>query len=128
MKLWAKAGLFGSLLAKIPLFYHTFKCDSRSVVEVLAPEVDYWTARDPTLICAPTGMGKTTLACEVLLPRALEQGKNVLFVVNRVALATQLKLRIMDLVDPSLKDCLTETGVRMREQFGRVCVVRDDNG
>lgn len=107
----------------IPLFYHTFKCDSRSVVEVLAPEVDYWTARDPTLICAPTGMGKTTLACEVLLPRALEQGKNVLFVVNRVALATQLKLRIMDLVDPSLKDCLTETGVRMREQFGRVCVV-----
>lgn len=108
---------------QVPKFFQSFHCNPGNIRDVLASEVDYWTPRNPTLISAPTGMGKTTLACEELLPRAIARGKNILFVLNRVALATQLKLKVMEKVEPSLMECLTEKGIRAREYIGNVCII-----
>ncbi len=108
---------------QVPDFFQTFHCSPGNVKDVLAPEVDYWTPRNPTLISAPTGMGKTTLACEEILPRAIAKRKNVLIVLNRVGLATQLKLKVMEKVAPSLIECLTEKGIRAREYIGNVCII-----
>lgn len=108
---------------QVPAFYTTFHCEAENVREVLAPEIDYWTARDPTLICAPPGMGKTTLACEELLPRALSRGRNILFLVNRVALATQLKRKVLGLIDPEVSEYLSEKGLRKLDRYKNICVL-----
>ena len=108
---------------QVPAFYTTFHCEAENVREALAPEVDYWTARDPTLICAPPGMGKTTLACEELLPRALSRGRNILFLVNRVALATQLKRKVLGLIDPEVSEYLSEKGLRKLDRYKNICVL-----
>ena len=108
---------------QVPAFYTTFHCEAENVREALSPEVDYWTARDPTLICAPPGMGKTTLACEELLPRALSRGRNILFLVNRVALATQLKRKVLGLIDPEVSEYLSEKGLRKLDRYKNICVL-----
>lgn len=106
-----------------PDFVHTFFCGEGNVCEVLREEVNYWNCRDPVLIDAPTGRGKTSFVYEVLIPRAREQGKNVLLISNRVAISTQQKAKIMKLLNSSLIGRLTDEGIRQQENFGMVRVV-----
>ena len=108
---------------QIPDFYRTFRCNSRNVREALASEVDHFTSRDPTLIVAPTGSHKTTFALLEIVSRAIKSGKNVLIILNRVALATQLKQRVMEAIDSPLLGCLTNKGIQETEHFGCVCVI-----
>lgn len=107
----------------VPDFYYTFKCDSRNVREALAPEVEYFTQRDPTLIVAPTGSYKSTFALLELVSKALKKGMNVLIILNRVALATQLKQRVMEMTKSPLLGCLTDKGIQETEHFGCVSII-----
>lgn len=107
----------------IPTFYRTFYCDSGNVRETLAPEVDYFTSRDPILIVAGTGYYKSTFALLELVSRATKNGKNVLIILNRVALATQMKLRLAEITESPLRDCLTNKGIQATEHFGNVSII-----
>lgn len=107
----------------IPAFYRTFYCDSGNVREALAPEVEYFTPRDPTLVVGPPGSHKTTFALLELVSRAVKSGKNVLIVLNRVALATQLKQRVLDITESPLRGCLTNKGIQATEHFGNISII-----
>lgn len=107
----------------IPDFYRVFECKSDNVVEELTPEVDFWTSRDPVLIQAQPGKGKTTFANEIVVRRAVQSGKNALIISNRVAVSVQQKLKIMDLIQSPLIGMLTDEGIRKRERFGAVSVI-----
>jgi len=89
----------------------------------LAPEVEYFTSRDPTLIVAPPGSHKTTFALLELVSNAVKSGKNVLIILNRVALATQLKQRVMETTESPLCGCLTNKGIQVTEHFGSVSII-----
>lgn len=104
-------------------FYTPYRCNSTNVCEALREECAYWTARDPTLIDAPTGMGKTTFVYGVLIPRALSQGKNVLLISNRTALSVQQKIAIMELLESPMIGRLTNKGIQETEIFGPVGVI-----
>lgn len=107
----------------IPDFYRIFECHSNNVVETLTPELDFWNTRDPILIHAPPGMGKTTFANEAAVQRAVQCGKNALIISNRVAVSTQQKLKIMELIQSPLHGMLTDEGIRKTERFGPVSVI-----
>ena len=107
----------------LPHFYRTFYCNSGNVRETLAPEVEYFTSRDPTLIVAPPGSHKTTFALLELVSNAVKSGKNVLIILNRVALATQLKQRVMETTESPLCGCLTNKGIQVTEHFGSVSII-----
>ena len=79
----------------VPDFYRTFRCGTANVCDALADDVPYWTLRNPTLIEAPPGKGKTTLVYKELIPLARKSNKNVLLISNRVALSSQQKIMIM---------------------------------
>ena len=70
----------------------------------------------------PTGTGKNYFVTHVLVPRAAEEGKNVLILSNRVALSVQQKLSLMDEKDPQ-RVCLTPEGIRRLEDLGHVKVL-----
>lgn len=106
-----------------PDFVRTFSCGEGNVCEVLREEVNYWNRRDPVLIDAPTGRGKTAFVYNVLIPRAIEQGRNVLLISNRVAISVQQKLKIMELQGSPLIGCLTDKGIQQQENFGTVRVI-----
>ena len=107
----------------IPEFYRTFHCNFGNVQEALASEADYFTARDPTLIVAPTGSYKSTFALLELVSRAIKNGKNVLIILNRVGLAVQLKQKVMEVTNSPLLGCLTDKGLQEMDHFGCVCVI-----
>lgn len=107
----------------VPDMYRTFKCESDDVSAALGPEVDYWDGRNPVAIIAPPGKGKTTVAKKHLVSRAQRQGKNTLFVVNRVGIATQLKQDIMEITKSPMLGRLTEQGIRETEIFGSVAII-----
>ena len=106
-----------------PDFVHTFSCGEGNVREVLREEVNYWNCRDPVLVDAPTGRGKTTFVYDVLIPRAMKQGKNVLLISNRIAVSAQQKIKIMELLSSPLVGCLTSKGIQQQENFGMVRVI-----
>ncbi len=107
----------------IPDFYRIFECDSNNVVETLTPELEFWNTRNPVLIHAPPGRGKTTFANEVAVRRAIQGGKTALIISNRVAVSTQQKLKIMELIQSPLRGRLTDEGIRKTERFGPVSVI-----
>lgn len=74
-----------------PNFYHTIRMNCNYVVDGLKEKVDSWDSRNPIFIDAPTGSGKNTFIREVCIPRALQSGRNILIVSNRIALSTQQK-------------------------------------
>ena len=106
----------------IPDFYRIFECNSDNVVETLTPELEFWNTRDPVLIHAPPGKGKTTFANEVAVQRAIQYG-NALIISNRVAVSTQQKLKIMVLIQSTFRGMLTDEGIRKTERFGPVSVI-----
>lgn len=108
---------------QVPRFYRTFQCLGTDVCTALSEEVKYWSSRDPTIVQAPTGTGKTTFVYKVLIPEALRLGKNVLILSNRIALSAQQKDTIMDIISSPLKGRLTAKGIRETEDFGAVRVI-----
>ncbi len=106
-----------------PNFYHTIRMNCNYVVDGLKEKVDSWDNRNPILIDAPTGSGKNTFIREVCIPHALQSGKNILIVSNRIALSTQQKKMIMKDIDSPLIETLTEKGIQKQEDFGNVRIV-----
>lgn len=104
-------------------FYREHRPANRSVKDELANEVDYWRPECPVLIEAQTGLGKTTFVYETLIPKALEQHKNVLIISNRIAISVQQKIRIMEMTGDRRRDLLTDLGIQKCEDFGAIRVI-----
>ncbi len=107
----------------IPEFCHLHRCPQARVADVLAGEVPLWSSRNPVLIDAPTGSGKTTFVYEVLLQDARRRGGNVLLLSNRLALSVQQKLLVNQVQGGSLDKYLTPAGLQKREDFGDVVIL-----
>lgn len=107
----------------IPDFFRLFYCYFQKVVEAIVEEIAYWTPVHPVLIDAPTGRGKSHLFKTELIPRALDQGKTILIISNRVALSSQQKIEILKILDSPLLRHLTDEGIRNTERFGSVAVI-----
>ena len=107
----------------IPDFYRLFRCYFQNVVEAIVEEITHWTPIHPVLIDAPTGRGKSHLFKTELIPRALAQGKTILIISNRVALSSQQKIEILEILDNPLRRYLTDEGIRNTERFGSVSVI-----
>lgn len=109
----------------MPAFYNTSQiaAESGTLIEHLSTEVPLWCPANPVLLDLPTGSGKTTFVYQVLLSEAMARGKNLLLVSNRIALSSQQKLAIMEVLDDPRKKLLTEEGVRLTEDFGCVRVI-----
>lgn len=69
---------------------HIITMPDQNVAEILREELDRWCCNQPTMIAAPTGSGKTTLAIEIAkYCRRKTPQKWVLLLVNRKAIAIQ---------------------------------------
>ena len=62
----------------------------RYISDIIKDEFKQWTNHKPILISAPTGSGKTTFILKHLLPYVKEQGKYLVYFVNRSALKEQI--------------------------------------
>ncbi|MCF2665011.1 DEAD/DEAH box helicase family protein [Oscillibacter valericigenes] len=107
----------------IPAFYNNIPIRDGPVLDCLKSDLPLWQPKNPVMINTPPGSGKTTFVYDVLLPNALEQGKNLLLVSNRVALSSQQKFAIMERTHDPRKKLLTDEGVRLTEDFGPVRIV-----
>ena len=108
---------------RLHIFYQTHQCEIPNVYEALASEVEYWEPRNPVLINAPTGMGKTTFVYKKLIPMVLESGKNLLLISNRLALSAQQKNNIMDILHHPYCGGVSPSVLRQMENFGQVRVL-----
>ena len=54
----------------------------------------HWEPKDSVFIEAPTGSGKTTFVLQCLVPKALQEKKEVLFLSNRYLLKEQVKANV----------------------------------
>lgn len=104
-------------------FYQTIPIDECNVYDGLKDEVDSWNSRDPVLIDAPTGSGKSTFVRKELIPRALQANKNVLILSNRIMISTQQKKMIMEDIQSPYRGRLTEEGLQDQEDFGNVWIM-----
>lgn len=101
----------------------THICTDQTIAEVMEKNLCEFTPRDPILIDAQTGSGKTTAIYKIIIPYALENNKNVMLLCNRVALSIQQKKEIMEITDSPLKGLLTEKGIREQTVFGNIGVL-----
>lgn len=53
-------------------------------------EINSWKARESILITSPTGSGKSHFVLNKLLPRAIKEGKHILYLCNRKILSEQI--------------------------------------
>ena len=74
----------------------------RYISDIIKDEFKQWTNHKPILISAPTGSGKTTFILNNLLPYVKEQGKYLVYFVNRSA----LKKQIVNQIPPELRDTI----------------------
>lgn len=107
----------------IPKFYTNFQIPGSQINDALENEIRCWTPENPILIDAPPGTGKTTFVYTSLIPAAMEAGKNVLLISNRIALSCQQKVAIMNILNSPLLIRLTPEGIREHEDFGAVRVI-----
>lgn len=68
------------------------KCKQKHVKDGIGKDYMDWIPRVPILIDFPTGGGKNTWIMEELLPYCIKHNEKILIIVNRVALARQVKL------------------------------------
>ena len=106
-----------------PQFYSTRTFPHMRVGDALRDQIDEWIPQNPVLIDAGVGTGKTTFVYQDLLPRALEAGKNLLLISNRVALSLQQKQYLMDILEDPRRELLTTKGIQAEEDFGQVKVI-----
>lgn len=107
----------------IPDFCWNRIIEGKNIIEGLKNEMDDMNHRDPIMIDAGTGAGKTTWVYEECIPRAMHLEKNVLLLSNRIALSHQQKLKIMEITNSPKQGCLTEKGIREESDFGNVRVI-----
>lgn len=107
----------------IPNGIQTYLCEDAYVSDALAGEIEKWKPAIPVMIDAGTGRGKNTFVYDTVLPRAEARGKNVLYLCNRVALATQVKIDVMEAINSEKKDYFQPAGLRVEEDFGFVRVL-----
>ncbi len=118
----------GPFLAKpysdyIPERVITKECNDDYVGSALRDEAEKWTHDIPVIIDAGTGRGKNRFTYDVLLPIAQRRQGNVLMLCNRVALATQIKLGVMEAIDSPKKNYFRPEGLRNESDFGFVRVI-----
>ena len=66
----------------------------KNVADAIKDEYQNWKKYDKVFISSPTGTGKTYFILHVLLPYASQQGKKILYLVNRRILKEQLESEI----------------------------------
>lgn len=103
--------------------FQTFHMPDRFIGETLNDEIGCWEANIPVLIEAQTGSGKTSFIMEKIIPKAVRENRNVIMLVNRVAITSQQKRRWMELSDDPRKDDFTETGLQKVSLFGNVAIL-----
>ena len=99
------------------------------IAESIGNQYMEWNALDPVFIDAPTGTRKTTFVYEKIIPGAIGQGRTVLLVSNRIAVSSQQKRKIFELLkryDSDSVSHITESPdkeiVDKLAFFGPVCV------
>lgn len=99
------------------------------VSESIGDQFKSWRSKDPVFIDAPTGTRKTTFVYEKIIPEAINHGKAVLLISNRIAISAQQKRKIVSIVskhDPESIAHITENPdkeiVDSLAFFGPVCV------
>lgn len=99
------------------------------VSESIGEQYKNWAPKDPVFIDAPTGTRKTTFIYERIIPEAIEQGRTVLLISNRIAISAQQKRKILKIIerrDPEAISHITEKAdkeiVDKLAYFGPVCV------
>lgn len=105
------------------------KMEKVFVAESIGNQYAEWNALNPVFIDAPTGTRKTTFVYEKIIPEAMERGKTVLLVSNRIAVSAQQKRKIVELLkqyDPESVSHITESPdkeiVDKLAFFGSVCI------
>ena len=66
----------------------------KNVADAIKDEYQNWNKYDKVFISSPTGTGKTYFILHVLLPYVSQQGKRILYLVNRRILKEQLESEI----------------------------------
>lgn len=107
----------------IPKYYSTVKIKNKSVLKALENEMYEFIPSNPILIDAQTGVGKTTFIMKNCIPEALKNNKNVLILINRSAVGTQIKKSVLKAINSPKDGNYTEKGLREKENFGNVRVV-----
>lgn len=107
----------------IPSMYRTFYPEGNTVTDALKDEIKYWDCRNPVLINAPPGRGKTYWLEHTLIPDAARTNQNVLVLSNRIALSFQQKVDFLRAIDSPEVDHYTPTGLISKEDFGFVKIM-----
>lgn len=104
-------------------FYQNIQLDAFNVPEGLKDEVESWDPRNPVMIDAQTGSGKSTFVREVCIQRALQADKNALYLINRTMISTQQKKKTMEDIQSPLRQRLTDEGIEAQEDFGNIRII-----
>ena len=99
------------------------------VAESIGNQYTEWNARNPVFIDAPTGTRKTTFVYEKIIPEAIEQGRTVLLVSNRIAVSAQQKRKILGLLEARAPEAVLHITENPDKEivdklafFGPVCI------
>lgn len=103
--------------------------DKKYVTDSIGRSYMDWKKRHPVFIDAPTGTRKTTFIYDKIIPLAISKGQHVLLVSNRIALSSQQKQRILELVRKLAPESVTNfpnkissPKIRKYTYIGPVCV------
>lgn len=103
--------------------------DKTFVSESIGDQFKTWKAEDPVFIDAPTGTRKTTFVYEKIIPEAINQGKCVLLISNRIAISAQQKRKILNIVSKLAPESIAHITEKPDKEivdslafFGPVCV------
>ncbi len=77
-------------------------------------------SESPAMIISQTGTGKSTLVLDKILGLVKEEGKRLLILASRTALASQYKREIAKKEMPELLEELTPLGIKRKKDFGFV--------
>ena len=99
------------------------------VSESIGEQYKDWTPKDPVFIDAPTGTRKTTFIYERIIPEAIEQGRTVLLISNRIAISAQQKRKILKIIEDREPEAISHITEKADKEiidklayFGPVCV------
>lgn len=107
----------------VPPMYRTYHLDAANVTEALQDELPFWNCRNPVLVNAPPGNGKTYWLEHTLIPDAIRTNQNVLVLSNRIALSFQQKIDFLRAFDASVAEKYTAKGLIAEENFGSVKIL-----
>ena len=116
-----------------PKIEYTYNDDENSFVSDIIDNniVENWNNTAPVFITCQTGKGKTHFIKEAIMPKAYKEGTSILLLVNRTALARQIKRDIAKELSLTYGDTnpeeamslLNEDGLDKMEKFGFVTIL-----